>query len=187
MKTYILLTAATLSLDTFAVGIAYGIKKINFTPGGMFAFILTGFLTSLFSAVFGRVLALIAPGKLIGGLILTATGAAMLLQQFDLGNIPLLRLIAAPDLTDLNKNRKIELKEAFVLAAALSVDSSAACSGSIAGGCGLLLPFFIFVFQPLFLHAGLAVGRRFSPGGSERICGITAGILLVALGVGSLI
>ena len=114
-------------------------------------------------------------------------GTAMFLQQFDLGDIPLLRLISSPEKSDLNQNSKIEAKEAFILAAALSADSCAACAGSIAGGCGMMLPFLIFIFQPVFMQTGLVVGKKFMPSGSEKVCGMTAGLLLTALGIGNLL
>ncbi len=186
MGAYIFLTAAALSLDSFAVGVAYGVRKISFSRGGMFVFMITGLCLSLLSCAAGKAASGLIKGGIAGGVILTVTGMAMLLQQFGLGDIPLLRLISSPEKGDVDKNRKIDTKEAFFMALALSSDSCAACIGGVAGG-NILLPLTVFLFQPVFLNTGIASGRKFSPEGSEKICGIAAGLLLVALGLGNIV
>ena len=185
---YCLLTAAVLSIDAFAVGLAYGVNGIKFSRMGLAVFI-SACLAVVSAAVFaGNILLYFSFGKRIGGFLLTGAGLVILFQQMGLiDEFPLLELIAAPEKSDFNHNRIIDCKEATVLALALSVDSSIVCAGGRAGGESLLLPVCIFLFHQLFLKAGMLLGGRIAADGCERVCNIVAGVLLLSLGLDGLI
>ena len=185
---YCMLTAAVLSIDAFAVGLAYGVNGIKFSNAGRAVFISVC-LAVVSAAVFaGNILLCFSFGKRLGGVLLTGAGLVMLLRQMGvLKEFPLLELIASPEKSDFNHNRIIDCKEAMVLALALSVDSSIVCAGGTAGGESLFLPLCIFLFHQLFLKAGMLLGGKIAADGCERVCNIVAGVLLLSLGVDGLI
>ncbi len=70
-----------------------------------------------------------------------------------------------------------------MLALVLSMDGNMVCAGSAADKAGFFLPVCIFAFHQLFLKIGLMIGGKVALGRCERVCGVIAGIMLVALGI----
>lgn len=185
---YYLLTAAAISVDAFAVGIAYGVKGIRFTAAGYAAFASVCFAVLMLGVSAGRLLCVLSIGKKMGAALILCAGAVMLLQQAGvIKDVPLIGLIASPEKSDKNKNRKIEGKEAALIALALSLDGCIVSAANAAAANSLVLPAAVFAFHCLLLRVGMLAGGKIAADGCERVCGITAGLLLLALGIDGVI
>ena len=181
---YYLITAAALSVDAFAVGIAFGVKNIRFSRKGALIFALTCVIWLAVSAFCGRLMLALSFGRQLGGLILLLAGVVMIFQQAGvIKEIPLIGLLASPEKSDINRDSKIDGIEAVFIAAALSIDGCIVSAGNAAENGGALLPVSIFVFHCLFLKAGTLTGGKFAADGCEKVCGIVAGLLLFSLGL----
>ena len=101
---YCLITAAVLSIDAFAAGVAYGVRGIRFSRLGALVFAAVCLCAVSCGVFAGSLLLFFSFGKRAGGALLTAAGLIMIMQQFSVFmRLPLFELLAAPEKTDFNK------------------------------------------------------------------------------------
>lgn len=96
-----------------------------------------------------------------------------------------IKIIKNPISSDLDFSNSIDSKEALFLGFALSLDCFCiGVGGSIIGISSFLFPFFISIFQLLFLNIGNMLGKKLHSNHlSDNIWSIISGILLIIIGV----
>lgn len=180
MLFHILMVALSSSIDSFGIGISYGVRKIKLPIYTLIIISLISFLFSSSSIMFGNLLLKILPvkaAKLTGILILIFMGIWIIIQankekenkkekmtvcSFLIKSLGItIQIIRTPESCDINKSNKIEAFEAFYLGVALSIDSIGAGIGSsVLGVQTILLPLNIVIFQLLFLLIGTFTGKH---------------------------
>ncbi len=143
-----ILLAISVSLDSLGIGVTYGIKniKIHFLAKCLlfaisicctfFSFFIGGYINMVLSTGITR---------LISSSILIILGITIIIDP-----IPF----------DFNHSKAIDLREAFFLGIAISLDS--VCVGIVSSIGGFLVncfPILVSVFQMLFLSIGSYLGR----------------------------
>lgn len=97
-----------------------------------------------------------------------------------------IKIIKNPTSSDLDSSNSIDSKEAFFLGIALSLDCFCiGVGGSIVGISPFLFPFFISIFQLIFLSVGNILGKKLHNLSHlpDNIWSIISGILLVLIGL----
>jgi putative sporulation protein YtaF len=201
----IFLLALSSNGDNIAVGIAYGLGriKVSFASNLLIAFV-TGLSTAL-SMWAGREIGSVLNPKLageVGGALIVAIGVWVILQSSrsvagspksssarlvrsgtrgTLANV--LRMLDDPLGADKNFSRRIEIKEGWVLAIALSLNNTV---NGLAAGMLRMNAFAItscvMVFSVLTLSFGLSAGR-FGKRWLGNFSGVASGVILISLGI----
>ncbi len=177
----ILLLAISVSIDSFGIGITYGIRNTGISKSANIILFIVSLLFSGISILVGNVIFSIIPENIvhfISIILLIIMGLWIILET-----------IKNPIILDLNKSNIIELNEAIYLAIALSVDS--VCVGISSASFeiyGLLFPVFVPIFQLLFLNSGIMLGKRFTTINSFKhiplkLWNMLSGILLIVIGI----
>ncbi len=174
--------AFSLNIDAIGIGLSYGIRNIKIPPiastiiGGISFLIITlsmllgKSLCSLFSSNFGEILGTII--LFIIGIWIVFQGLKKQKQKtpkkektvFNLIIKSMgitIKIIRTPELCDLNKSSIIEPFEALYLGTALSFDSvGIGITSSALGFNGIIFPFFVCIFQIIFLNLGFVFGKK---------------------------
>ncbi len=202
----ILLTLA-LSLDSFGIGLSYGIRNIKFRLSSICIIgIVSYFLTSL-SVYAGKLLGSIFSEKivnLISVLILVVIGLFIIKKAVEEEDVKLegikrdnrdeledrekinkdiiINIIKDPAFGDLNHSSIIDPIEAVFLAIAISIDALGVGLAVSDFKSAYLFPIFIILFQFLFLFTGMFVGKNlFLERLDENKIGIVSGCMLVTI------
>lgn len=208
-----LFLAISSSIDSLGIGITYGLKntKISYIAN-VILFIISIIITT-FSMWFGSFLRNIFPYLItnyIGSFIIIFMGIFMTIQalknkkSIDIENLQnpvnddkvysffikylgiTIQIIKNPIYSDFDNSKKIDCKEALFLAIALSLDSFCIGIGStIAGISNSLFPFFISIFQLLFLKLGNIIGKKLTNTKifPDNTWSVLSGILLIIIGI----
>lgn len=205
-----LLLALSVSIDSFGIGITYGLRntKISILPK-ILLFIISIFFTT-FSIFLGNLLTDILPKnyvKLIGSILLFFIGLWIIYQAIKKDNkntilstnkepkiysfiIKFLgitiKIIRDPKSSDLDNSKTIDWKEAIFLGVALSIDSiGVGIGGSIIGVNSFLFPILVASFQLIFLSLGknicVKIFKLYKL--PENIWSIISGILLIIIAI----
>lgn len=185
-----MLLALALSMDSFGVGIAYGIKRVKISLLPIIAITLSSVLVMTIAVVAGRLVANVIPDHIqlsIGAGILMLIGIWQLLQGWKNYRIEkavhdsaspavlltinlkalglVLQVLQDPVKADLDQSGEISLKEAFLLGIALNIDAMGAGLGAgIADYSLFLIPIAaisLFVSILLGLYIGKHYARKF--------------------------
>ena len=169
-----IILALSVSIDSFGIGITYGIKnaKIRFLSKCLLI-VMSVFFTSL-SFFIGDFISNILSNTLtniISSSILILLGIVIIIDP-----IPF----------DFDNSHGIDIKEAFILGLALSLDSI--CVGislSIGGIYSLSFPIFVAGFQLIFLSIGTFLGKKITSSFKipESYLKIISGMLLIIFGI----
>jgi putative sporulation protein YtaF len=203
--------AISLSLDSFGVGIAYGIRKVNIPLVSKLIICLFSIIYSGLAIMLGRFMYTALPpiiSKIAGVTILSCMGIYILVQALTktekTPQAPLeektdlqpgaskkapgmtIRVLKDPEEGDLDKSGVIDIRESLLLGFALSIDAIGVGVGSALAGLGsAIIPFAIGLFQLLFLYAGILLGKKAA--GLERLnkkaVSLAPGLLLLMLAV----
>ena len=201
--------AVSLSLDSFGVGIAYGIRKVNIPLVSKLIICLFSIIYSGIAIILGRFIYTALPpaiSKIVGVTILSGMGIYILLQALtktekapeaaveeSAPSLPkaskkasgmTMRVLKDPEEGDLDKSGVIDIHESLLLGFALSIDAIGVGVGSALAGLRFaVIPFAIGLFQLLFLYAGIFLGRKAV--GLERLnkkaVSMAPGLLLLML------
>jgi len=202
----ILLLAISSNGDNVAVGVAYGIGRINVPLTSNFLIaVVTGVCTLIFMYAGQGIGSMMSPrlAGSIGGAIIAAIGGWVIVQSIYSGcgrdNPPpgetssrcqpgvfrrLLSVLDNPAGADSNFSRRIEPKESWLLAVALCLNNSV--NGVAAGMVGMnlvLLTVAVMLFSMLMLSAGLAAGSQLSKKCVSGFSGVLSGVMLMLLGL----
>lgn len=198
--------AVSLSLDSFGVGIAYGMRKVNIPLVSKLIICFFSIVYSGAAIAFGGVLCSALPpavSKTAGIIILAGMGVYILLQALrktetappaDAGpdsagkraekRPGTMRVLKDPEEGDLDRSGVIDIKESLLLGLALSIDAIGVGVGSSMAGLGsAAIPFAIGLFQLFFLYVGIFLGRKAAGIGrlNKKAVSLAPGLLLLVL------
>jgi putative sporulation protein YtaF len=204
----ILLLAISSNGDNVAVGIAYGLGRIDVPlPSNFLIAIVTGAGT-LASMWLGQAIGSVMDPRLAsaaGGVLVVAVGGWVILQSIRAKTVgkssriltmnseqgrsvgplgKLMLVLKNPAGVDADLSRSIELKESWMLAIALSLNN--VVNGLAAGMLRMdpgLTTLLVMVFSVLTLSAGLAAGYQVGKRWLGSLSGLLSGLALVALGL----
>lgn len=171
--------ALSVSIDSFGIGITYGIKKTKIKILSNFILFIISFCTTCGSIFVGHYISvLFSPtfSVVLGAFFLIILG---IYSIYKVSN-------SKPINYDIDNSNSIDNKEAILLGVALSIDSI--CVGI---GCGiigindLILPLLIATFQLFFLNCGNFIANRFIKKIKipEQYLSICSGIILIFVGI----
>jgi len=204
-----LLFALAVSSDGFAVGMAYGTRKIKIPLASLLLICLASMLAVSVSMLAGKALALYFSPDLagkIGALALMAVGLWFLCDSFrnwqgnskkgenneiatfrikPLGII--IQILREPSRADFDSSGVISYREAFFLGAALALDALGAGMGASLTGFDLLTTVpLVGCCKFLLISLGLIWGAALNKGFLSRYSGLFSGIMLFLLGAAEL-
>lgn len=200
--------AFSASIDSLGVGITYGIKKTKISfLSTLVLFLLSLFVTNL-SITFGNIISLFITDNfitIIGALMLCLIGIFIIFGSINDKTIHYekkskykeynffidflgitINIIKNPINSDLDNSNIIDIKEAFFLGLALSLDSiSIGFVGSAIGVNSLIFPLLISLFQIMFLSIGRFLGNKISNISKlpNNIWNIISGSILCIIGI----
>ena len=203
-----ILLAISTSIDSFGIGITYGVKNTKISlPAILILIIISISITSL-SLCFGNILLLLLPNFILyflGSFLLILMGVFIIFQSiykpkklkkkdsskktyhFFIESLGLtIQIIKDPISSDLDNSKNIDWKEALYLGIALSIDSFCiAISGTFLGINSFIFPIMVASFQIIFISFGKFVGKNFIKllNISDNMCSILSGILLIFIGI----
>lgn len=200
--------ALSVSIDSFGIGITYGIKNTKITNLSKLILFVVSLLVTLVSINFGKIISKIFSPfftNLLGCLILIAMGIVFIFQGLSKKkNIknPLnkqkkynffikwlgitIQIIKDPISSDFDKSNTISSKEALYLGTALSLDSLCIGIGSsMLNISSYLFPLLVAIFQLLFISFGNFIGKELKNLSSinDNIWSLISGILLILIGL----
>ncbi|MFD1039766.1 sporulation membrane protein YtaF [Virgibacillus byunsanensis] len=192
------------SLDSFGVGITYGMRKIRVPFNALFIIMLCSGLTVLASMTIGELLSsIISEGmaNVIGGSILIALGIFCLFNviRSKLQSVEdhvkhahqetkrltqIKTVIKEPQQADLDHSGTISISEALILGFALALDAFAAGLGAaMLGYTPLLTAISIALMSGIFLYYGINTGIILSKSKQMEQMTFLPPLLLIALGI----
>ena len=205
--------AISSNLDTLGVALAYGARKFRLPLLSNFICALIPCLGTYLTMSIGSTLRRLVSGQLAGVLgagIISASGVVLIFQSLGKsrkagragrpeppnraspspGQQPhfslkeLGRILKDPLRADYDFSGTIEVKEAFLLALALTLNNLSA--GFAAGLIGLNVFLMVgcsFVFSIVFFYVGIGIGLLFIARWFGRWSDLAAGVILVLLGI----
>lgn len=208
-----LFLAISSSIDSLGIGITYALKNTRISHIANVILFIISIIITTFSMWFGNCLRNFFPHLItnyIGSFIIIFMGIFMIIQALkkkkseNVENLKdpvndekiysffikylgiTIQIIKNPIYSDFDNSKKIDCKEAFFLAIALSLDSFCIGIGStIAGISNSLFPFFISIFQLIFLKLGNIIGKKLTNTKifPDNTWSVLSGILLIIIGV----
>lgn len=204
-----LFLAISSSIDSFGIGITYGIKNTRLSNQAKIILFLLSFCISLVSIWFGDILKNIFSESItcfIGSFILISIGFFICFQSIK--KSPTLtkdfnyneekpynslvnflgittNIIKNPIDSDLDKSNIIDSKESLFLGLALSLDCfSIGIGGGILGISFFWFPIFISTFQLIFFSIGNFLGKKLCHFASfpSNIWSFVSGLLIIFIG-----
>lgn len=203
-----IILAISASIDSFGVGITYGIKKTKISIAAIIVLLILSIFFTSVSITFGNILSsYISPSvsSIIGASILILIGIFILYgaifknekisktksehkeYSFFIKFLGItVNIIKDPINSDFDNSNKIDIKEAIFLGIAMSLDSISIGFGcSTIGINSFLFPLLTSFFQILFLCAGKLLGKKISSISSipQNIWNIISGVILICMGI----
>lgn len=203
------LLAMALSIDSFGVGLAYGIKQVKISFFPIIILVLCSAIAMSISLYAGQLVAGYIPNHstgVVGGSILILIGLwqliegwknyqiSKLLESGEKGDPILLtinlkifglvlQVLREPVKADLDKSGDIDYKEAIILGFALNIDAMGAGLGAGIAGCSFVLIPSVAIALFLSLQLGLLVGKRFAMAFLGEKGFVLPGLMLICLGL----
>lgn len=199
------LFALAVSSDGFAVGMAYGARKIKIPLGSLLLICLASMLAVSISMLAGKALALYFTPLLaqrIGALALMAvglwffseslrnwqgrdeTGENNAIATFRIKPLGIIiQILREPSKADLDSSGVISFREAFLLGTALALDALGAGMGASMSGFNFAMTIpLVGCCKFLLISLGLRWGMNFKSGILRNGSGIFSGLVLFILG-----
>ena len=208
--TYLIL-AISVSIDSFGIGITYGLRNTKITKFAKVILFAISVLVTAFSVCIGNTISNIFPKivtTFIGSIFLIFMGLFVIYQSLknkeeikknysfkneqrvykffiDFLGITV-QIIRNPISSDLDSSKNIDWKEALYLGIALSIDSI--CIGicsSVIGYNSFMFPILVAIFQLTFLSIGRFLGEKISSVSTipENIWNVLSGVLLICIAI----
>ncbi|WP_216828900.1 sporulation membrane protein YtaF [Alkalihalobacterium elongatum] len=212
----LLLLALAVSLDSFGVGLTYGLRKMKLPFKSLLFIAFCSAASILIAMTFGNLIVLyLSPqfAEALGGIILILIGAWALYQVFRpaknsmedeeekqtvndkvLINLEIkmlglvIRILRKPMEADIDKSGTITGREAILLGVALSLDAFGAGIGAaLIGFSPWMMAITVAIMSASFVTFGMRSGYRFSDTYFMKKFSFIPGLLLIILGVWSLL
>jgi putative sporulation protein YtaF len=193
----LLVVGIALSLDGFAAGVAYGLRRIQMPFLSLIIICLTSGVAVSVSIGLGYAAAQVMapkPAQVLGGILLIVLGVWILSQALRrIARHPLLiripplgmvvQVLFEPLDADMDQSGGISPREALILGMALALDAFAAgFAVALSGLHNLFVPLFVTVGLFLLVSLGIVLGRRASDALKEKV-NLLPGCLLIVLGM----
>ena len=174
----LIILALLVSIDSFSIGLTYGLRGAKINMLSRFILILISITFSSVSIFIGSILTgllsdFIIP--IISGIILIIIGILVIYDP-----IPF----------DFDHSKQIDFKESILLGITLSLDSVCVGIGSsIGNNFAFLFPFLVTFFNISFLCIGICFGKKFvvNKNFSDNMLNIISGIFLILIGISKFI
>ncbi len=206
----IALFALAVSSDGFAVGLAYGVRKIKIPLLSLLIICVASASSVTLAMLLGRGLStLLAPAAAarLGACTIIAVGLFFLMQLVrdrigaikDDGDDPLLsfqikslgiiiQILKEPSSADFDRSGEIGIREAFFLGLALAMDAFGAGIGIALAGYNILFTALsVGMLKFLLVSSGLILGRRVSSERWEKLSSVLTVLILLTIGILELI
>jgi putative sporulation protein YtaF len=203
------LLAFAVSLDSFSVGLTYGLKKVRIPFKSILIISCCSAVVLLSSMTVGHFLERLFSAKMaesLGGFILIGLGAWVLFQffrpektkepmvnestivNFEIKSLGLvIHILRKPMSADFDQSGVITGFEAFMLGLALSLDAFGAGIGAaMLGFSPLLLAISVAVMSSLFVFMGMKLGVIFAKYDWVQKFSFIPGVLLILIGMSKL-
>lgn len=186
------------NIDSFAVGVAYGIKKIKI---GVLSSILISLISAagtFFSMTFGFVIRKCLPVYLsnaIGSIILIAIGLWVITEDclkkrgvktqntYQKERNEYLDLLEHPENADTDRSGTIDVKECITLAFALTINNIGLGIGASITGLNILLNTLLtFLFNLFAILLGCRLGNSCFADAMGKYATVVSGIIIIGLG-----
>ena len=205
------LFAVALNLDSFAVGVSYGIRNIKLPVTSLLIISLMSMTAITFSMLLGKTVAGYFSSTFahrLGGLILLSIGLWVLIQalqenrkinssdQYDDGQPPTLikihikflglviQILREPSRADLDHSGIISAREAVILGIALAMDAFGAGFAVAMMGFSLIFTaLMVGIGHFILTYSGLLVGMGINSKGTCQKLNTLPGFILIALGL----
>ena len=171
--------AITSSIDSFGIGVTYGIKNTKISLTSKIILFVISFIITNLSILVGDIIKNYFPDYIslfLGNFILILVGLYIIINSNSANE---------NSNYDFNHSNLIDPKEALFLGLALSLDSFCIGIGtSISGINYSIFPFLVSIFQFIFLSLGNFVGNKINSFSSfsNKTSSIISGILLIFIG-----
>lgn len=201
----LLILGFAVSLDSFSVGLTYGIRRVSIPLKSIIVIAICTFAVLLLAMGIGTGIEAFLSAKaaeILGGCILIAIGIWLLIQFFTAGKKEgkpekeilvdfeikslgiIIKVLRKPMVADLDQSGTIKGIEAFILGFALSIDSFGAGIGAaLIDLPPVLCALFISVASALFLIAGIKIGEFFRNISWIGKITFLPGVLLILIGI----
>ncbi|MEW6425426.1 MAG: sporulation membrane protein YtaF [Bacillota bacterium] len=208
----ITLFALALNMDAFATGVAYGMRRIKIPLASLLIISGLSVLAITFSMLAGNLLASFVPdafARRLGGFTLLFIGSLFVWQSLRRNSVhaadhttetrTLLRIriysldlvihvLREPHRADLDRSGEISTPEAFLLGAALAMDSfGAGFAVSMLGFDLALTAALVGIGHLALTYLGLLAGRGFSATWLGKQFSVLPGCILIFLGLAKLL
>jgi len=193
------------SVDGFAAGVAYGVKKIRIPVISLLLISLASALAVTFSMLCGRGLASVLSEDLscrLGAIAITGIGFYFLIQAFrekinsidkedktiwSLNIKPLgiiIQILKEPARADFDQSGEISVREAFFLGMALALDAMGAGIGVAMTGLNILYTVIaVGVLKFILVKTGLLLGAYINHGLIKSLSAVIPGLIFIVIGV----
>ncbi|MBV8884827.1 MAG: sporulation membrane protein YtaF [Chroococcidiopsidaceae cyanobacterium CP_BM_RX_35] len=194
------LLAVSSNVDAFAVGIAYGVKKVRIALLANLLIAIVSGLGTFTSMEAGELVSNFLPNALanaLGSAVLIAIGIWSIWEalrkekkarrkefksrdeQFSFNTY-----VRNPEIVDVDKSNRVELKEAWTLAFALTINNLGNGLGAGLSGLNIAMTTGLtFITSLLAISIGYVLGSTFTAKLSGSVPGIASGVLIIALGI----
>ncbi len=202
----LLLLALAVSLDSFGVGLTYGLRKMKLPFKSLLFIASCSAISILFAMLLGNLISQYLSPKVaesIGGLILIIIGAWALYQiyrpvkkdeknheddvivNFEIKVLGVvIKILRKPMVADFDNSGTITGREAFFLGIALSLDAFGAGIGAaLIGFSPLLMAVSVALMSALCVTFGMKSGYAFSDSEIIQKFSFIPGVVLIILGI----
>lgn len=175
-----IILAITSSIDSFGIGVTYGIKNTKISLTSKIILFIISFIITNLSILVGDLIKTFFPDYisiLLGNSILILVGFYIIANSNSANK---------NSNYDFNHSNLIDPKEAVILGLALSLDSFCIGIGTSVSGINYtIFPFLVSIFQFIFLSIGNLVGNKINSFSnfSTKSSSIISGILLILIGI----
>ncbi|AGX05787.1 MULTISPECIES: sporulation membrane protein YtaF [Bacillaceae] len=202
----LLMLAFAVSLDSFSVGLTYGLRKMSIPLKSILIIACCSAITLITAMTIGHVIeSFLSPqaAESLGGILLILLGAWVLYQffrpekskdvlphektivNFEIKSLGLvINILQKPMAADFDKSGTITGIEAFMLGLALSLDAFGAGIGAaMLGYSPGYLAAAVAAMSSLFVFAGMKIGTIFSHSSWVQRFSFIPGLLLIVIGI----
>jgi len=195
-----LFISISVNLDSFAIGIAYGVKRIRI---GILSNLVIATVTTLgtyLSMTVGEVIGRFLPsdaGNIVGATILLLIGIWGIWETLKAereekkqqmrnyaNDISYTTFIGKPEKADLDDSKFIDVRESIPLAFALTINNLAGGVGAGITGLNVYITTFMtFILAILSIICGYFLGEKFAKKLSAKFAGISSAILIIFVAI----
>ena len=192
----VFLLSLSANIDSFTVGITYGIKdiKVEYKSNILIALITSlGTYISMYFGIFAKKFIQVETLGAIGCLILVFMGLHIIINAFKDNkhkktNNTYTEILIKPQKADTDNSGTIDIKEAITLGSALSLNNFGLGVGASAAGLNVNLTTIVtFILSIVCIKMGVAFGKKYLSKSLENYADLISGIIIIFLGLYELI